>query len=106
MKTDQIIKRAKKKAEQSICRYKISALGFNKRGELLYSSINKKRFPGKGRGLHAEMNVMKHSGPGLDIIYICRINESGELLPIDPCNTCLKKAQELNIKIISISDNM
>lgn len=95
---------AKKKALQSICRYKISALGFNKKGELIFSSSNKPRFDRKGGGIHAEMEVMLKAGPGLRTILICRVNRAGDLLPIEPCNICQEKADELNIKIYSIKE--
>lgn len=91
-----------KKAYQSDCRYKISALGFNRRGELIYKATNRKRFFSKGGGIHAEMRVMLKAGPGLHTIVICRINNSGDLLPIDPCSICQSKAEDLGVKIVSI----
>lgn len=93
---------AKKKALQSICRYKISAIGMNKRGEIIYSATNKPRFDRKGGGIHAEMEVMLKAGPSLKNIVICRVNNAGELLPIDPCDMCLEKASELGVRIVSI----
>jgi cytidine deaminase len=97
-----LIRKAIKKASYSQCNHKVSAIGINHRGEVIYSSFNKKRFERKGGGIHAEMDVMKKAGPSLNTIIICRVNMSGNLLPIDPCKTCHKKALELGIKIITI----
>lgn len=98
----------KKALNQNICKYKISALGFNKKGELIYKAFNKpskKSFnEKKGDGIHAEMTVMLKSGPSLHSILICRVNSSGDLLPISPCKSCQQKADELNIKIYSLKE--
>jgi deoxycytidylate deaminase len=99
-----VLIKAKRRALKSSCRYKISALGFNSRGELIYSSFNKPRFKRYGGGVHAEMNVMLKAGPSLKTIILCRVNNYGKLLPIDPCSVCKRKSEELGIKIITIND--
>jgi cytidine deaminase len=104
MKYKNFIKKAKREALKSNCRYKISALGFNNKGELIYSSFNKLRFMRFGGGSHAEMNVMLKAGSGLKTIMICRVNRCGKMLPIDPCAICRLKANKLSIKIITIYD--
>lgn len=91
-----------KKAGQSMCRYKISAFGLNHKNEVIYKSTNKPRFQKKRGGIHAEMEVMLKAGPSLKTIIICRVNNEGDLLPIDPCIMCEEKANELGIKIISL----
>ena len=100
MTIDEIKDLAIKKALQSACHYKISAIGLNKDGDVIAKSMNKHRFSQKGGGIHAEMQLMKK--PGIKTIYICRVNNNGKLLPIDPCDMCKEKANELNIKILSI----
>jgi len=100
-----IIEKAKKKALQSDCRYKISALGFSRKNDLIDYTTNQHRFEGKGRGLHAEQILMKRNPKFLKTIIICRVNNKGEFLPIDPCETCKQKAKELNIKIYTIKGN-
>lgn len=100
--TNDIIHIAKRKALQSPCRYKISALGFNGKGECIYRACNRPRFSRKGGGVHAEMDVMANAGPSLRYILICRVNNSGDLMPIDPCTMCKEKANELGIKITTI----
>ena len=97
-----ILEKAKNKAIQSPCKYKISALGFNKRGELIGSSFNKPRFYRRGGSEHAEMLLMKNYTKGLATILICRVNSNGKFLPIEPCNMCQTKANELGIKIVTI----
>jgi len=97
-----IIKLAVKKAQQSNCQFKISAVGINHRGEVIGSAINRQRFFHRGGGVHAEMYLMKHLGPGLKTIIICRVNRSGKMLPIHPCGICARKAEELGIKILTI----
>jgi len=97
-----IVQLAKKKASQSSCVYKVSAIGLDKRGNVIYKSTNKHRFMKKGGGLHAEMEVMKKAGPSLRTIVLCRVGRSGEIRPIDPCPSCAAKAKELSIKILTI----
>jgi tRNA(Arg) A34 adenosine deaminase TadA len=99
----EMVLRAIKKAQQSICKYKISALGFDKRGNFIGSSFNLPRFSRLGGSAHAELRLMARYGENLKTIIICRTNNKGEILPIDPCPTCLAKATELGIKIKSIA---
>jgi cytidine deaminase len=100
-----IIQRAIKKANQSQCRFKISALGFNRKGELVYSAFNVSRdILRHGGGLHAEQKVMMEAKKkGIVIILICRVNPNGILLPIEPCTKCKKMSEKLGIKIISVN---
>lgn len=97
-----IIEKALKKAEQSECRFRISAIGINKRGEVISKSTNRQRFTRKGGGLHAEMLLMRKHKRALKTIIICRIGNGGDILPIEPCATCAEKAEELGIKIITV----
>jgi cytidine deaminase len=94
-----------KKAKQSSCTYKVSAIGLNKRGEIIYKAINKQRFYRRGGGLHAEMEVMRKAGPRLKTIILCRVGRGGDLRPIDPCPVCAKKASELSVKIITVKES-
>ena len=91
-----------KKASQSISKYKISAIGFNRKNEIVYKAMNQPRFARFGGGIHAEMKVMLKGGPAVKTILICRTNDKGNILPIHPCKTCAQKAMELGIKIISV----
>lgn len=98
-----ILRLAKGKALQSPCIHKVSALGFNRKGELVARANNQKRFYKFGGGYHAEERIFKLAkSKGIKIILIFRVSKAGNLLPIDPCKKCAKKAQELGIKIISL----
>lgn len=94
---------AVKKALQSSCKFRVSAIGFNKKMECVAKATNISRFPWKSGGMHAErrlMNMAKRKG--IKSILICRVGKSGNLRPIDPCPTCAQKAKELNIKLIKL----
>lgn len=97
---------AQSKAKQSSCRYKIAAIGINKKGEVIGSAINKPRFDRRFGGLHAEVNLIRQYQRKLKTIVICRVGNSGNLLPIDPCENCLELAEKLGIKIISIKGSV
>jgi hypothetical protein len=102
-KDPQILNRAKKKALQSICKFQIAALGFNKRGECVIIKTNRPRFGGRGGGLHAEILVMNEAKKyGIVRILICRVGKGGEVRPIEPCDNCAKIAAKLGIKINSV----
>ena len=97
-----LIKTAIKKASQSICCYKISAIGLNKRGEVIGSAINRHGKSGKGRGLHAETQLIKRYGKKIKTIILCRIGNSGDILPIHCCANCQKIIDKLEIKVITV----
>jgi cytidine deaminase len=102
LKNKNIINFAIKKARTSACKFKISAIGFNAKGEIIGSSTNIMRFVRKGGGLHAEAKLIMRYRNNLDTILICRVNKTGEILPIEPCGNCLKLAEKYGIKIISV----
>jgi cytidine deaminase len=92
-----------KKAEQSISTFKISAFGFNTKGECVAKACNSPRFDRKGGGIHAEMKIMKAAmRKRIKFIVIFRIGKSGDFLPIEPCQACQAKADDLGIKILSL----
>jgi len=99
----QLKKRIRKKAKQSKCRYKIGAIAFNKKGEVIGTSSNMQRFNHYMGSIHAEMKLMKQYGNKIKTIVICRVGNGGNFVPIDPCETCAKKAKELGITIRSIT---
>jgi tRNA(Arg) A34 adenosine deaminase TadA len=97
-----LIKLAINKAKQSACTYRVSAVGINKRGEVIGTSFNRSRFMRPGGAIHAEMALMLKSGPALKTILVCRVGNGGDILPIESCSVCATKARELNIKIITV----
>ena len=99
----EIINRVINKAKKSICQYKIAAIGISDDGRVLGCYTNIPRFARRGGGIHAEMQVMKNFKGNLKTILITRIGGSG-ILPIHPCPVCKEKANELNVKIISLHE--
>jgi hypothetical protein len=97
-----VIEQAKRKAGTSSCRFKISATGFDKRGNVIGCATNKPRFVRKGGGIHAEAALIRRYGKRLRTILICRVNRAGDMLPIDPCKNCSELAEKFEIKIISL----
>jgi len=98
---DAILRLAKNKALQSRCRYKVAAIGLNRKGDVVTTAVNKPRFSSHHGGQHAEMEVIRKK-KGVASIIICRVNKSGDLLPIDPCNKCAETCNKLSIKIYSL----
>ena len=96
------LKRLFSKASQSRCQYKVAAMGIDDKNRVIGFTMNKPRFKRLGGSLHAEMLLMARYGKNIKTIYICRTNNFGETLPIDPCPTCKAKADELGIKIVTI----
>jgi len=101
-----IKRRALKKASKSPCKFKIAALGFNSKNELVAVKTNSFGYKtGKGKSLHAEERLFKVAAQkGIVKIIIIRVGNSGNILPIDPCEKCSKIAEKLNITIESIKE--
>lgn len=105
MLTDPIIDRARKKAAQSICKFYVAAIGFNKSGIPIMARSNRPRFSKYGGGYHAERLIMEQAKQkGITSIVICRIGRSGKLRPIEPCENCSKIAKKLGIRLETIPD--
>ena len=100
----EIIRRVIKKARQSSCRFRISAIGISNKGEVLATTTNKQRFVRKGGGIHAEHAIIRLCSKALKTIIICRIGNGGAILPIHPCPTCARMAAEHNVKIVTVTD--
>ena len=99
------------KATHSPCTYKVSAIAFDAKGDVLGHSTNSHSYNwnvldhGEGRagtGVHAERKLISRYGSNIKTILICRVGRSGELRPIDPCSACKKAAAKYGIKIISV----
>ena len=97
-----IVSLAIRKARQSSCRHKISAIGISKKGDIIGTATNRPRFDHASGSSHAEAVLMLSCGKNLRTIIICRVGKGGMVKPIDPCATCLEKANELGIKIVSV----
>jgi rubrerythrin len=107
-----VISLLKEKASKSYCTYKISAIAFDKKGDILGHVTNKHsdwdvlaKEKGQGRSgtaKHAERLLMQRYKGLIKTILICRVGHSGEIRPIDPCPACKKVADKLGISIISV----
>lgn len=94
---------AKKKAQQSECLFRVSAIGLNKRGEIVGSAINRYKHREKDRGqIHAEISLIHNYGKKISTIIICRVGRKGDILPIHACENCQKVADAMNIKIETV----
>lgn len=103
MKKHELKHIARKKAKQSICTYRVSAVGLNKRGEVIGSTTNKYRFENRAKGtVHAEVALIHSCGKALKTIIICRVGHKGSILPIHPCPNCQRIADSLGIKIETV----
>jgi cytidine deaminase len=90
------------KALKSTCNYKVSAIGLNRKGDIIGTAMNKHRYCRYGGGLHAEMELVRKYGRKVKTIVICRVNNNGDILPIDPCDVCKKMLGKLGIEIVTI----
>jgi deoxycytidylate deaminase len=92
------------KAQQSKCRYKVGAIAFDDKGDILGVSCNKQFLSKTGGSIHAEMVLIRRYKTLIKTIVICRTNKTGNLCPIKPCNNCSKVAEKMGIKIISVEE--
>jgi len=109
--TPVVISLLKEKASHSDCTYKVSAIAFDKKGNVLGHMVNKhadwdvveKNGVGRaGTAKHAERLLMQRYQGVVKTIIIARVGHSGELRPISPCKACKKVADKLGVKIISV----
>jgi len=87
--------------------YRVAAAAFSRRGNLLGVEMNGWRellTTRRGTGKHAEAALMKKYGKKIDTIYILRVGNSLDILPIHPCSGCAKMAKKIGIKIIPIHE--
>lgn len=96
---------AKKKASQAVLTYRISAIGLNKKGEVIGSACNTPRFYRYGGGNHAEINLLKKCKSTPHTIILCRIGYGGDVLPVHPCEKCQKILDKYGIKVKYINND-
>ena len=100
-----IVKKAK---NNNTVNYPIIAIGINKYGDILGTSINKinclKDESKKGFGKHAERELIKKFGKSIKTIILFRKGKNNSSLPIQPCKTCSKICNKLNIKVLNFND--
>ena len=92
----------KRKANQSYCRYKVAAIGFDEDGRIVATGVNRPRLEKQGGGKHAEMVVLQKAGKRVRSMIICRVGNAGELRPIKCCSSCKKVLDKMGIKIVTL----
>lgn len=102
----------KEKASHSPCTYRISAVAFDRKGDILghvtnshslnWNILEKQDVGRAGTALHAEKRLIAQYGQLIKTIVICRVGRGGDLRPIDPCPACQKAASKYGIKIVSL----
>lgn len=103
----------KKKASHSPCTYRVSAIAFDAKGDILghvtnshshgWNVIEKEKTGRAGTAEHAERRLLKRYSQRVKTIVICRVGRSGQIRPIDPCPACQKAAAKYGVKIVSLS---
>lgn len=88
-----------KKSKQSSCVCKVSAVAFDRSGDVLGFAHNMPHLTERKGGHHAEMRLMKQYGRKIYNIFIARTGKSGEMKPIHPCKMCSAHASKLGISI-------
>jgi hypothetical protein len=91
-----------KKASQSPCKSKISAIGLNKHGKVVSTACNHPRFSRYGGGVHAEIKALARGGIKVHSMIICRVGRLGDIRPIECCPACKKVLDKKGIKVYSI----
>ena len=87
--------------------YRIAAAAFSKRGNLLGIEMNGWRgmpTTRRGTGKHAEAAVLRKYGRKVDSIYILRVGNALDILPVHPCEACLNMAAKMGVKIYPIHE--
>ena len=97
-----IIDIATKKASQSPCKAKVSAIGLNKHGKVISTACNHPRFSKYGGGVHAEIKALARGGDKIRSIIIYRVGKLGDILPIECCPACRKVLDKKGINVYSI----
>lgn len=92
------------KAKKSVCRYKVSALGFNRKGDFIGVANNFHKFHRKGGSVHAELSLINKLKKKLTTIVIVRSSKNGNLLPIHPCKNCSHIAKKYGIEIKTVEE--
>ena len=82
------------------CRYRVIAAGIDNRNRIISIATNSPRLP--NRGYHAEERIIFSSPKSLRKILILRVNNRGQMLPIDACAKCQNLADKRGVSIESI----
>ena len=99
-----LVEKGLKRKRQRYSMQVVTAIAVSKKGNILGTSCNNpSNVPGM-RHKHAEGILMARFGKSIYKIFILRVGRGGNLLPIEPCEQCLKLALRLGISIESIGE--
>ena len=103
-----LTRRMKKKAAQSISKYHICAVAFDKRSEFIAQAFNTVPIDGvaprMGSGIHAEAKLIRKYKDRIKTILLSRVGHGGDWRPIKPCDKCQALAHKYGVKIITIEE--
>jgi len=90
-----------REALKSPCRYRVAAIGLNRRGVVVCQAHNMPRMNYPGGGLHAEINLLRKNC-NISSILLARVSKTGLLCPIEPCKACSKLLHKLGINVYKL----
>ena len=96
---------ATRKAQSTPCKYKVAAVGYDREGNYVATTTNRPRFSRFGGSIHAEVEMMRRYSQVTHILLF-RTNNSGHLIPIDPCENCAAIAEKKGVQIICLNDRL
>ena len=98
--TKEIINQARSKVKNNPCKFRVCAICYNRRGNLLGIAYNYPRLSKKGGGIHAEIAALQKWGIMIHSMTLLRFGKGGDLLPIHPCKNCQRVLDKMGIKVI------
>ena len=99
-----LLKKGLRRKSQRYSMQVVTAIAISKKGNVLGTTCNNpSNVPGM-RHKHAEGILMARFGKSIYKIFILRVGRGGNLLPIEPCEQCLKLALRLGVTIESIGE--
>ena len=87
--------------------YRVAAAAFSRKGNLLGIETNGWRgleTNRRGTGKHAEAALIWKHGRKISSIYILRVGNALDILPIHPCEACVNMAAKIGVKIYPIHE--
>lgn len=100
--TPEVLALAIRTAHRSYCRFRVSAIAFDKHGKIISTAANQPRFDKKHGGIHAEMIALRKGGSRVTSMVVCRVGHSGILRPIHVCPNCQKILDKNRVKVFTV----
>lgn len=100
--TEYLPRLLKKASQPRNTRDYISAVAFDRKGNVLGYSRNDVYLERHEGGAHAEQKLLSQYRQNIHTIVIVRVGRSGSLRPIAPCRRCQALADKYGVKIVSV----